>query len=117
MVDHIDEVDRLDLNDQLFPRRPRTIRDRLDPFTFYDDEDFRVKFRFCKGDTLRIMDMIGNDLEPNQKKMMSVLLLTQLLITLRFFATGVFQQMDGDLFGISQATISRIVKRVCCGHV
>jgi hypothetical protein len=47
------------------------------------------------------MDMIGNDLEPNKKKMMSVLPLTQLLITLRFFAAGAFQQVDGDLFCIS----------------
>lgn len=31
---------------------------------------------------------------------------------LRFFATEAFQQVNGDLFGISQSTISRVVKRV-----
>lgn len=38
--------------------------------------------------------------------------LQQLLITLRFYTTGTFQLVDGDLFGVSQPTISRIVKRV-----
>lgn len=112
MEDHIDGVERLERIDQLFVRRPRTIRDRLDPFLFYDEEDFLVKFRFCKRDTLLIMDMLGNDLEPNQRKLMSVSPLNHLLITLRFFATGAFQQVSGDLFGISQSTISRVVKRV-----
>lgn len=112
MEDHIDGVEKLERIDQLFVRRPRTIRDRLDPFHFYDEEDFLVRFRFCKHDTLLIMDMLGNDLEPNQRKLMSVSPLNQLLITLRFFATGAFQQVNGDLFGISQSTISRVVKRV-----
>lgn len=55
MEDHIDGVERLERIEQLFVRRPRTIRDRLDPFHFYDEEDFLVKFRFCKRDTLVII--------------------------------------------------------------
>lgn len=40
MEDHIDGVERLERIDQLFVRRPRTIRDRLDPFLFYDEDIF-----------------------------------------------------------------------------
>ncbi|KAL1488994.1 hypothetical protein ABEB36_014773 [Hypothenemus hampei] len=36
----------------------------------------------------------------------------QLLVTLRYYATGNFQLVSGDLLGISQPTISRIIKRV-----
>ena len=36
----------------------------------------------------------------------------QLLIALRFFATGSLQQVTGDTIGVSQPTISRVVSRV-----
>ncbi|RWS18791.1 putative nuclease HARBI1-like protein, partial [Leptotrombidium deliense] len=36
----------------------------------------------------------------------------QLLTALRFYGTGVFQHVDGDLMNISQPTVSRIVAKV-----
>jgi len=38
--------------------------------------------------------------------------LNQLLVTLRFYATGTFQLVIGDTFSISKATVCRIVHRV-----
>ena len=38
--------------------------------------------------------------------------LQQLLIALRFYATGCFQLVDGDLFGVHKSTVCRIVRRV-----
>uniref|UniRef100_A0A8W8L739 DDE Tnp4 domain-containing protein n=1 Tax=Magallana gigas TaxID=29159 RepID=A0A8W8L739_MAGGI len=115
MEDHIDGVERLERIDQLFVRRPRPIRDRLDPFLFYDEEDFLVKFRFCKRDTLLIMDMLGNDLEPNQRDLMSVSPLNHLLITLRFFATGAFQQVKRGFMDIGR--IPEVVGAIDCTHI
>ena len=33
-------------------------------------------------------------------------------MTLRYYATGTFQMTDGDLFGIHQSTVKRIVHKV-----
>lgn len=38
--------------------------------------------------------------------------INQLLITLRFFATGSHQLAVGDLHGVHVSTVSRIIKRV-----
>ena len=51
------------------------------------------------------LPVVGNRNNPVNPKM-------QLLISLRFFATGSFQIVSGDLIGFSQPTISRIVLRV-----
>ena len=37
----------------------------------------------------------------------------QVLITLRFLASGIFHHETGDLFGASEATVCRIVHKVC----
>ena len=36
----------------------------------------------------------------------------QLLITLRYYATGSFQLTDGDIFGVDQSTVNRIVHKI-----
>lgn len=57
------------------------------------------------------MVMLGYELFPQQTKVLSVTPITQLLVTLRgFFATGSFQIVD--LFGVTQATISRVMQSV-----
>jgi len=39
-------------------------------------------------------------------------LYSQLMITLKFYATGTFQATVGDLFGVDQGTTSRTITRV-----
>lgn len=111
MEDYIDAIERLDMID-LINKRPQVFRDRTDPFILYDDDDLFNRFRFHKHNVLDILQISGNALVPKQQKTVSVSPLQQLLITLRFYTTGTFQLVDGDLFGVSQPTISRIVKRV-----
>lgn len=111
MEDYIDAIERLDMID-LINRRSQVLRDRTDPFVLFDDDDFFNKFRFHKHNVLDIMQILGNALALKQQKRVSVTPLQQLLITLRFYTTGTFQLVDGDLFGVSQSTISRVVKRV-----
>ena len=91
MEDYIDEVERLDLVD-LLTRRPKTVRDRFDPFGFfYDEGDFIMWFPFSRIDVIHIMVMLGYELFPQQRKVLSVTPITQLLVTLRGFF---FLQLD-----------------------
>lgn len=34
------------------------------------------------------------------------------LVTMRFYATGAFQQVNGDMLGLHKSTVSRIVKNI-----
>ena len=40
--------------------------------------------------------------------------LLQVAIAMHFYATGNFQIIDGDLIGVSQPTVCRIIHRVSC---
>lgn len=90
---------------------PRPI-ERLDPLTMYDDAEFISRFRMDKSVFNKLFSMIVEEIgmdhsigHPTPPKL-------QLLITLRYYATGSFQMVGGDLVGVSQPTVSRIVARV-----
>ena len=46
---------------QRFLRRERLFRDRYDPFDFYDDSEFKKRFRFTKVTTRYIITLIEMD--------------------------------------------------------
>ncbi len=93
-------------------RKEYLFRDRLNPFTYYDDEEFTVRYRLRKDSVISLLDQLGGALEPKQERKCNVPAYMQLLVGLRFFATGSFLRADGDLFGIHECTVSRIIKRV-----
>lgn len=96
--------------EQYVPRRRRVIPDRIDLFEKHDGEDFRVRYRISKEVALRICDILN--LEPETRRNKAIDGITQLLICLRFFATGSFQQVLGDLVNVHKSTICRIVQKV-----
>lgn len=68
---------------------------------------------FQKDTVTLLNDKIGAALQPKTGRHKSFSNVQQILIALRFYATGTFQQVVGDCFGgIHKATISRVVKRV-----
>lgn len=93
-------------------RRPRLILVRRNPFIEYDNVDFRTRFRIRKACAEEILNLIGNNLVFLSNRNRPITPMNQLLITLRFYATGSFQLCTGDHFNVSKATICRIVKKV-----
>ena len=85
---------------------------RPNPFDVYNDCEFRKRYRFSKNGVKHILRFIEDDLEVITNRNNPVPPLLQLLVTLRFYATGDFQMTDGDLFGIHQTTVQRIVHRI-----
>ncbi|KAJ8983281.1 hypothetical protein NQ317_010531 [Molorchus minor] len=70
-------------------RRPKIIRFRPNHFEEWDDHDFFVRFRnYC--------------LTPQN----------QLMLALRFYATGSFLSVAADFCGVSKSTASKTVRRV-----
>lgn len=92
--------------------RPRTFFERKNPLNIYNDQDFKYRYRINKNTFMEIFDLIKNNLEPATRRNKSIPGQLQLLIALRFYATGAFQQLVGDDIGIHKSTISRIICKV-----
>ncbi|KAJ3662506.1 hypothetical protein Zmor_006851 [Zophobas morio] len=102
-------------NDNAIPVRvpKRYIRDGQDPFEYYHEEQFQMRFYFSNRVVRNtLLPLIRHSLEKINNRGLPVPSVLQLLLTLRFYATGNFQMVDGDLRGISQVTTSLTIKRV-----
>ncbi|XP_064643088.1 putative nuclease HARBI1 [Lineus longissimus] len=110
-LDMLDIMEVLEENNPIMPV-PRLIRDRKNPFQEYRDEEFRIRYRFRKDSVLHFLDLITADIEHPTDKNSAIPAYLQLLVPLRFFATGKFHREDGDLVGVHQSSVSRIVNRV-----
>ena len=86
--------------------------DRLEPLTFYNDEEFLHRYRMTKLAFNKFFSMVIDDIGMDHCIGLPTPPQLQLLITLRYYATGSFQMVGGDLVGVSQPTVSRIVSRV-----
>jgi hypothetical protein len=76
-----------------YPER-RYIRDAENPMEFYDNEEFRRRFRFSKNTVhLVLMPLVFNNqqLSGSNNRGLPIPPIFQLLLTLRFYATGNFQ--------------------------
>ena len=92
-------------------RRNKVFRDRTNPLESYDDFELYQKFRFRREDILEIVEEVREDLLfPNRLGATDPLL--QVLIALRFYATGTFHDMCGELVGVSKATANRLINRL-----
>lgn len=97
------------------PRRRRRHQVQiLNCFDRYDDEDFRKRFRLRKETVLHLVALFGERLETTTTatRRRAVKPVDQILIALRYFATGTYQRVIGDVFNVDQSTVHRIVHRV-----
>lgn len=68
--------------------RPRLFRARPKPLDKYNDEEFRSRYRLCKNTVVVIIRLIEEELSPMTLRNHSLSAGDQLLVTLRFYATG-----------------------------
>ncbi|KAK5648091.1 hypothetical protein RI129_002983 [Pyrocoelia pectoralis] len=103
----IENLERYDSSDEDDFPRPRKVLNRANYFDTYDDVDFFRRFRITKPTTLLVFLLI---------KLFSrnscVSPINQLLLALRFYATGSHLLNVGDFCGVSVSTSCRIVRRV-----
>lgn len=95
-----------------FRRRIRIFRDRTQPLDLYDDDELFRRFRFPRMELLAVIDRYSNDLQPFATRKGSLPPSLQIMIALRFYATGSFQEVVGDIFGVSKATVCMCIRRV-----
>jgi hypothetical protein len=94
----------------------RNNRDRRRPYIFYygkyDEEQFQCRYRVTKAGFRELLYIIRPEISAHNERGKPIPADIQLLLTLRFYATGTFQLACGDLCEISQPSASRIIKRV-----
>ncbi|XP_023931601.1 putative nuclease HARBI1 [Lingula anatina] len=81
----------------------------------YTDEEFRRRYRLTKDAFQELLRLVTPMIAPHNERGNPIPADIQLLLTLRFYATGTFQMACGDLCDISQSSASRIIKRVSEG--
>ncbi|XP_047019526.1 putative nuclease HARBI1 [Helicoverpa zea] len=101
-----------DSDEEVIPRRPRWLKERIDLFEYYDDRDFTIRFRLSKEATLFLLTKIEHKLEYISDRNFSISPMNQLLGTLRFYATNSTQMLIGDICGWSTPTANKIIHRV-----
>ena len=98
-------------------RRERVMRNRLDPFTFYDELEFKQRYCLTKTSVLELRHLIEHKLERKHKTWFYVPPVIQTLIALRFDGSGSFLKVVGDVFGVHECTASVIIKDFRLGSV
>ena len=94
------------------PRKRRIYRQQLDPLESYTDCELRSRYRFGRAINY-IVELVAAEITPNSNRNHSVSAEMQVLVTLRFLASGSFLQVIGDTFlGFDKSTVSRVVRRV-----
>lgn len=90
----------------------RKIKDKLNPIEFYANNELPQRYRFTKESVIYLNGKVGLAIKHGTERNFAVPPLLQLLVALRFYATGCFQMVDGDLFGADKSAVCRIVSRV-----
>ena len=88
-------------------KRPKTYRPRINMCL----DDFEERFRLSRGQFDAVLMTVGPSLEHMSGRSAALTPSEQLLITLRFLATGAFYKVVGDAHGISKASVSRSIGR------
>jgi len=92
-LDDIDDIEDIpDIQNVEDIQRKVYIRDFVNPFEFFNEKEFKRRFRFSKNIVRNLLlPRILHGLEKNILRGLPVDPAIQLLIALRFYATGCFQ--------------------------
>ncbi len=93
-------------------RNARKYQKRVNPFEIYTDHEFYQRYRFDKDSVLYLAGIFCQDLIPSTRRSQPVSSDVQMLVTLRFLASGALYQVIGDCFGLDKSTVCRIIWRV-----
>ena len=96
------------------PRRPRRVKPPINIENF-TDEELRNRFRFGRQGIGYITNLIADELCRSTRRnhaLPPLQPLHQVLIALRFYASGSFLQVIGDTAGVDKSTVSRVVTNV-----
>uniref|UniRef100_A0A8C5BCZ3 Putative nuclease HARBI1 n=1 Tax=Gadus morhua TaxID=8049 RepID=A0A8C5BCZ3_GADMO len=89
----------------------KPLRDRMDPLILPDHMLIR-QYRLPRPAIIYLADMLSNDLKRKTRRSSPLPVVTQIMAALRFFASESFQMVVGGTLGVSQSSVSRVVREV-----
>ena len=94
-------------------RKERQFRLRDDfSLTDFTDNELRMRYRFSRESIDFLVELLRDDLERPTSRNHALSATVQVLVALRFFASGSFLQVIGDTLGLSKSTVSQSVSNV-----
>lgn len=93
-------------------RRQRHFRHRDGLSLDLSDEELRQRYRFGREGILFVSNLLHDDLVRETNRNHSLSVEQQVMIALRFYASGSFLQVIGDTLGLDKSTVSRVVTAV-----
>lgn len=96
----------------IHPRRERRYRPRGLNIDGLNDSELRARYRFGRNSINYITNLLYEDLVRDTQRGHALEPEQQVLIALRFFASGSFLQVIGDSLGVDKSTVSRTVRDV-----
>ena len=91
------------------PRRPRSYLARKDVLNDYSDAELIRRYRLDRAGIVQVTDLVRDALTSATSRSKAITPELKVVTLLRYLATGRMQLCSGDNFGLSQATISRVV--------
>ncbi|XP_023239457.1 uncharacterized protein LOC111638057 [Centruroides sculpturatus] len=111
-ADMLENLNYLDYINRMERRSRRIISPRRNELEQLDDYDFLCRYRLPKDSVRNLLGRIGHNLVSRSSKNYAMSPMEQLLLALRFYATGTFQFVVGDLNDLSQSSACRAINRV-----
>ncbi|XP_061164358.1 putative nuclease HARBI1 [Saccostrea echinata] len=93
--------------------RPRVFRDRSNPLEDLEPNEVYIKYRFRPATILFLVELLYDDLVRPTKRNSALHPLLQVLVALRFLATGSFYNLVDEPLGIAKSSTGRAARRVC----
>lgn len=97
------------------PQRPkrRVFRQSIYPLQQITDREVYERYRFSKNGIRYICDLVKEDCQRQTMRNHAIDVQDQVLLTLRYLASGNFLQVVGDSVGVDKSTVSRSITSVC----
>lgn len=89
--------------------RERIFRDIDNPLDYLDDTDIICKYRLPRHNIIDLCGRFNRDLRRPTLRSRPLPVSLQVMVALRFYATGSFQAILGDVHRISRPSVSRII--------
>ena len=97
------------------PWKDRVFRGQNPLLMDFSDEQLRQRYRFGGDSIMYLSDLLRDKLERLTRRKTS--LTVEVMIALRFFASGSHLQVIGDTMGHDKSTISRVIRQVAVALV
>lgn len=87
-------------------RRDRIFRDRDNPLDYETEEAIVSKYRLPRHIIIQLCQQFEHKLQRPTLRSCALTVSLQIMVALRFFATGSFQAVAGDIHNISRQSVS-----------